>query len=60
MEKRALKVSTGEVVTVIWRRCERCAALGPRLITLVRRHVEDATQEIRTSCCTRLRAREPD
>ncbi len=39
-----------DVVKVTWCACERCAALGPRLITLIRNNRE-YTSSLRADCC---------
>ncbi len=38
-------------VLVTWCSCARCAALGPRSITLVRHHGREQTSELHAECC---------
>jgi len=46
-----------DTVRVTWCVCERCAALGPRLITLVRNNREYASS-LRPECCHVRKPRE--
>jgi len=38
-------------VLVTWCSCERCAAPGPKSITLVRHHGREQTSELHAECC---------
>lgn len=45
------------VVRMTWCECEHCAAMGPRLITVVRNNREYVSN-LRTQCCGIRKARE--
>ena len=51
MAKQAGLRADFDHVWVTWCSCERCAALGPRSITLVRHHGREQTSVLHAECC---------
>jgi hypothetical protein len=51
MQTPAKMEFTEGAVKVTWCMCEHCAALGPHLVTVVRKHGGEQTQTLEPYCC---------